>query len=84
MKIKIPYSDNTSSENIQLFFESVKEQNFTDEEKKLRQKILDTLCILEKVTKIGYREFGKKPLISIEKNDKYVFIEIDENAEIID
>lgn len=78
MQIKIKFPDNNLGTDVQPFCETSLDRPLTEEEKKERENALNTLCNYGSIDKIGYRVFGKSPLVSIEKKDGYLYVEIDE------
>lgn len=78
MQIVVKIPDDKLATDVQFFWEELRDNQLTEEEKVWRQNALDTLCNFGSLGKVGYRSFGGNPLISIEKKDGYLYIEIDE------
>lgn len=75
MQIAIKFPDENQGTDVQPFVQSTNDKKLTEEDRK----ILDEAAnIFKKIDKIGYRVFGKSPLVSIEKKDGYLYVEIDE------
>lgn len=78
MQIVIKFPDNYSGTDVQPFCDAILDRPLTDVEKKERETAMNMICKYGSVDKIGYRVFGKSPLVSIQKKDGYLYVEIDE------
>lgn len=79
MQINIKFPDGNQGVDVQPFVESENENCLSDEDRKILDEAVN---VLGKINKIGYRVFGKSPLVSIEKKDGYLYVEIDEREVI--
>lgn len=79
MQIRIKFPDVHGETDVQPFFTQNIERQLTEEEEKEREKALNTVCLFGKIEQIGYGAFGN-PIISIEKKDGYLYVEIDERC----
>ncbi len=75
MQIVIKFPDNNTGTDVQPFVQSTNNEKLTEEDRKILDEATN---VLGRIDKIGYRVFGKSPLISIEKKDGYLYVEIDE------
>lgn len=79
MQIIIKCPDGNQEVDVQPFVDSERKNRLSNEDKKILDEAVN---VLGKIEKIGYRVFGKSPLVSIEKKDGYLYVEIDEREVI--
>lgn len=75
MKIKIMFPKRMDKSDVQIYMDH---GALSDAEKKKLKEHLDDVCKLIHNPKIGYRGADNKSLISIEKNEKCLYVEIDD------
>lgn len=75
MQIEIKFPDNNTGTDVQPFVQSTNNEKLTEEDRKILDEATN---VLGRIDKIGYRVLGKSPLVSIEKKDGYLYVEIDE------
>lgn len=76
MQIRVDFPNGSNKTDVQLFCESVKDSELTDEEKHIRDMALNSLGT---ILKIGY-EYKNSKLVTIEKKEGYLIVNIDERV----
>lgn len=79
MQIVVKYPNEYQGVDVQPFVSSERKDCLSKEDRKILDEAVN---VLGKIEKIGYRVLGQSPLVSIEKKDEYLYIEIDEREVI--
>ena len=79
MQIVIKFPEGYQGVDVQPFVDSERKDCLSNEDRKILDEAVN---VLGKIEKIGYRVFGNYPLVSIEKKDGYLYVEIDEREVI--
>lgn len=76
MQIDIKFPEENDKSDVQPYVNSTKRDRMTEEEQKILNQAVN---VLGDITKIGYSVDRKVSLISVEKKDGYLHVEINDN-----